>query len=98
MRHFPSETFTTPDWYHLITHSHCEHLSGPEIEPIVWVIDNPDRAWRLALLYELPVAAGSVLVCSARLWEIADRPEVRWFARGLTAYMLSRQESAIPES
>ena len=98
LRHFPSETFSTPDWYHLITHSHCENLSGSDIEPIVWVIDNPDRAWRLALLYELPVAAGSVLVCSSRLWEIAERPEVRWFARGLTEYLLSGQKSAKPKS
>ena len=47
-----------------------------------------NSAWRLALLYERPVPAGSILVCSSRLWEIADRPEVRWFARGLAEYLL----------
>lgn len=76
---FPSEKHTTPNWYALVTHSHCADLSGTDIVPDVWVIDNPQRAKRLALLYR----KGEKTVCTSRLWEIADRVEVKHFAASL---------------
>lgn len=80
---FPCESHTTPQWYYLITHSHCADLSGSKIEPEVWVIDNPERRKRLGLLYR----SGDVVCCTSRLWEIADRPEVKWFALSLLNYL-----------
>ena len=88
LRDFPSLTYTTPQWYALICHSHCEEINFSEDSPIVQVIDHPDRATPLALLYEKKTAAGKVLVCTARLWEIGDRTEVRWFAWSLMRYLL----------
>lgn len=76
---FPCDSFTTPQWYELVTHSHCADLDGTNIEPDVWVIDNPERRKRLGLLYRCDGA----VCCTSRLWEIADRPEVRWFALSL---------------
>lgn len=80
---FPSDTHTTPQWYNIVSHSHCEDLTGSDIIPDVWVIDNPDRAKKLALLYEMPTKYGALTVCTSRLWEISDCLEVRWFARSL---------------
>ena len=76
---FPCESHTTPPWYHIVSHSHCANLDGTDIEPDVWVIDNPQRASRLALLYR----SGSITVCTSRLWEIADKIEVKHFAASL---------------
>ena len=76
---FPCEDHTTPQWYGLVTHSHCANLDGTDIEPDVWVIDNPQRASRLALLY----SDNGRTVCTSRLWEIADRVEVKHFAASL---------------
>lgn len=76
---FPCDTFTTPQWYNLISHSRCADLSGTSVEPEVWVIDNPERRLRLGMLYRLDGA----VYCTSRLWEIADRPEVKWFALSL---------------
>lgn len=76
---FPSESYTTPQWYEIITHSCCADLDGTDIEPDVWVIDNPERRKRLGLLYRREGA----VCCTSRLWEIADRPEVKWFALSL---------------
>lgn len=81
---FPCESHTTPQWYALVTHSHCADLSGTGIEPEVWVIDNPQRAARLALLYR----DGEKTVCTSRLWEIADRIEVKHFAASLVGGIL----------
>lgn len=76
---FPCESFTTPQWYEIVTHSRCADLDGTGIEPEVWVIDNPERRKRLGLLYRMDGA----VCCTSRLWEIADRPEVKWFALSL---------------
>ena len=78
LRGFPCEKHTTPQWYGIVSHSHCAKLPG-NIVPDVWVIDNPQRAERLALLYRYNGAA----VCTSRLWEIADRIEVKHFAASL---------------
>lgn len=78
LRGFPCEKHTTPQWYAIVTHSHCARLPR-DIVPDVWVIDNPQRAERLALLYRV----GGAVVCTSRLWEIADRVEVKHFAASL---------------
>ena len=78
LRGFPCEKHTTPQWYGIVTHSHCARLPR-DIVPDVWVIDNPQRAERLALLYRV----GGAVVCTSRLWEIADRIEVKHFAASL---------------
>lgn len=89
LRDFPTESYSVPEWYRLITHSHCDNLDGTDIEPIVWVIDHPSRAQRLGLLYLRPTAHGDLLVCTSRLWEIADAPEVQAFARSLMRWLLA---------
>lgn len=84
LKGFPCESHTTPNWYALVSHSHCADLSGTAVEPDVWVIDNPQRASRLALLYR----DGGNTFCTSRLWEIADRPEVKHFAASLVTAIL----------
>lgn len=86
---FPTETYSTPEWYELVTHSHCEELDGSEAA-IVRVIDNPDRAKNFGLLYETKTETGTLLVCTARLWEAAEKPEVRRFAESLFRYVTGR--------
>ncbi len=83
LANFPCESYTTPQWYNIVTHSRCADLSGTKVEPEVWVIDNPERRSRLGLLYR---SEGAVC-CTSRLWEIADCPEVRWFALSLLNYL-----------
>ena len=79
LEQFPTAEYTTPQWYNIVSHSHCAELDGTDTEPDVWVIDNPERRKRLALLYR----KGDVVCCTSRLWEIADKPEVKWFALSL---------------
>lgn len=80
---FMAEYYTTPQWYALVSHSHCAELDGTDIEPDVWVIDNPERRKKLALLYR----DNGVVCCTSRLWEIADRIEVKHFAAALVRYI-----------
>lgn len=80
---FMTEYYTTPQWYALVSHSHCAELDGTDIEPDVWVIDNSERRKKLALLYR----DNGAVCCTSRLWEIADRIEVKHFAAALVRYI-----------
>ena len=87
LHEFPCEDHSTAQWFNIVMHSHCEDLDGTDIIPTVWVIDNPDRAEKLGLLYRINTGFGELTVCTSRLWEIADRPEVKWFAKSIADNM-----------
>lgn len=88
---FPSQTYTTPCWYNLITHSDCQILDKlpQETRPIVQMIDNFERNHNLGILYEAHVAKGKLLVCTSRLKEIWSHIEVRHFTQSIINYGLS---------
>ena len=72
---FPTEDYTTPPWYRLLAHAHCE----PQAEPAdmaVEMIDNVERCQRLGILY----VKDGVLHCTIRLWEIAHEPAAQCLA------------------
>ncbi|MGN0688209.1 MAG: beta-galactosidase [Oscillospiraceae bacterium] len=81
---FPTEYHTTPRWYNIVSHSHCAALEYSAADPDIWVIDNPERRSKLALLYR----KDGVVCCTSRLWEIADKPEVKHFAASVAEYIL----------
>lgn len=77
---FPCESYSTPQWYHLVMHSHCTVLDGKEgVQMLVQPIDNVERCHKLGMLYY----EDGMLVCTSRLWEISEYPEVQAFARAL---------------
>ena len=77
---FVHDYYSTPGWYNIVMHSHAMELKPDEqVEMVAEVIDNPVRAKRRALLY----VKDDIPVCSSRLWEIADKPEVKAFANSL---------------
>ncbi len=81
---FISESYTTPQWYDIVNHSRCADISTTDIEPVVWVIDNPERQHRLALLYR----DNGVVCCTSRLWEVSDKIAVKHFAASILDYIL----------
>ncbi len=88
---FPSEEYSTPRWYDIVSHADCSILDDADkgLVPIVQMIDNFDRNYKLGILYEAKVGDGKLLVCTSRLSEIAVRPEARWFARSILTYAQS---------
>lgn len=80
LQDFPCENYSTPQWYQLVMHSHCKVLDGKEdVQLIVQLIDNVERCHKLGMLYY----EGDVLVCTSKLWEIGEYPEVKTFAKAL---------------
>ncbi len=88
---FPCEEWTTPQWYDIVSHTDCAILDDTDIRPIVQMIDNFERNHRLGILFECRVGNGSLLVCTSRLSEIADRPEAAQFAKSILEYAASEQ-------
>lgn len=88
---FPSQSYSTPQWYHLVSHASCEILdhTPSEFRPIVQVIDNFERNHKLGILYEANVLKGKILVCTVRLDEILGYPEVQSFIKSLLDYGVS---------
>jgi len=87
LKYFKSDFHTTPQWFAPIMHSHCESVSETDIEPIVQMIDNPHRAEKYGIFYETETSRRKVLVSTVRLWEIADRNEAKWLAKGILDYL-----------
>lgn len=72
---FPTENYTTPPWYRLLRHAHCEVLDTP-CDMAAEMIDNVERCDRMGIIF----VQDGVLHCTIRLWEIADQPEAQCLA------------------
>lgn len=91
LKDFPCECYSTPQWYEIVTASHLAILDGLdcELQPIVQMIDNFERNHKLGLLFEANILGGSLLVCTSKLQNILEHPEVKQFARSIINYGLS---------
>lgn len=85
---FASDDYSTPQWYHIVTHAECAVLDDtPEgFVPIVQMIDNFERNHKLGLLYEAKVGEGRLIVCTSRLSELSERAEVQAFVKSILDY------------
>lgn len=88
---FPSEFYSTPQWYNIVTNSDCAILDDTpkDFFPIVQMIDNFERNHKLGILFECKLGKGKLLVCTSRVSEIQDEPEVKSFVKSITDYVLS---------
>lgn len=88
---FPSQKYSTPQWYDLVSAADCAILDDTleGFTPIVQMIDNFERNHKLGILWEAQVGNGCFLVCTSRLSSAAERPEVRWFAKNILSYAKS---------
>lgn len=89
---FCSHSYATPQWYAIVSHSRCAILddcTDTGYRPIVQMIDNFERNHKLGILMEGNAGAGKLMICTSRLSEITERPEVRQFAASVLDYMTS---------
>lgn len=88
---YPTEFYTTPQWYDIISASRSVILNDTKIEPLVWTIDNFERNNRLGLLFEFRAGAGRLLICGADLRKLRDSLPACWLLHSLLSYMESDQ-------
>ena len=88
LRTFPTEGHSNWQWLHLLLSSRAVILDEwpRDLRPIVHVIDNAERAHRLAAVFEARVGSGRLLVSSIDLIGLSDRPEARQLLSSLLHY------------
>jgi hypothetical protein len=90
---FPCETYSTPQWYEIVTASRSTILDDTDIRPIVQTIDNFERNHRLGLLYEEYLAAedATLLICTSDLPRLVreGHVEATQLLKSLMAYVFS---------
>jgi hypothetical protein len=92
---FPCETYSTPQWYEIVTASRSTILDDTDIRPIVQTIDNFERNHRLGLLYEEYLAEedSTLLICTSDLPRLVRKGHVEaaQLLKSLTAYVAGNE-------
>lgn len=86
LKEFPSDFYSTPQWWDIIENSRSTILDGSKIEPIVSTIDNFERNHNLGLIYEAKVYNGNLLVCTSELNNMENNIIAKWLLYSLAAY------------
>jgi hypothetical protein len=97
---FPTEFHSNWQWWDLITKSKFMVLDefGPELRPIVHVIDDWNTNRKLGVIFEAKVGKGKLLVCSIDLRSNLDkRPVARQMLYSLLTYMDSPRRGFAPK-
>ena len=88
---FPSERFSTPQWWEIVQNSRSEILDdcaeGKNV--IVRTIDNFERNHNLALMYEYNYLDGKVIVCNCDFSKLSESAEGRQFIHSVLSYVKS---------
>lgn len=85
---FPTEIYSTPQWYDIVTGSRTAILDGLGITSIVRTIDNCGRNHDLGTVFEVCTGGGKLLVCTSPLYEKTSLPCQR-LAASLWEYVRS---------
>lgn len=86
---FPSESYSTAQWYDIVSCSRTAILDGTGIDPIVRTIDNCERNHSLGTIFEVKTGGGYLLVCTAALDEHTGSLPCRRLLKSLADYAAS---------
>jgi beta-galactosidase len=92
LANFPHDGYSDWQWYHIVNDTPAICLdSVPFIQPIMEVVDNFNRAKRLAYAFEARVGTGKLFVSTWRLHDgtAFGRPEARFLLGQIIDYLRS---------
>ena len=92
---FPTEIYSTAQWYDVVTDSSAAVLDGMGIKSILRTIDNCERNHDLGTLFEVNVGNGKLMVCTAKLDEKKDSLPCRQLLSAIAEYM--KTDKFVPE-
>lgn len=90
---FPTENHTDWQWWPIVYNSRpliIDRLPA-DYDPIVEVIDNVERNYRLSLLSEFKVGKGKLIILNSNLKEMEKYVEGRWLLESLKEYISSKE-------
>jgi len=93
LKHFPSETYSTYPWWHIVMNSRSIILDevAENVRPFVQTIDNFERNHKLGLLFECQVGKGKLLVGALNYNKLISQTEGRQLLYSLVQYVKSEE-------
>jgi len=90
---YPTGFHTDWQWFPVVSNSRPLIIDRlPEaFDPIVEPIDNIERNYRLALIFECWVGKGKLMVIMADMVKASEFPEGKWLLQAAKEYMASKQ-------
>ena len=90
---FPSDINTDWQWYPIIANSRPLVIDRlpKDFDPIIEVIDNVERNFRLALLLECNVGKGKLIILAADYNKLMESTEGKWMIHSIKEYMASKE-------
>lgn len=90
---FPSDIHTDWQWFSIVNSSHPLIIDRlpKDVDPIIEVIDNVERNFRLALLLECNVGKGKLMILMSDPDKFTSYPEGKWFMQSIKEYMSSNE-------
>lgn len=89
---FPTAAYYDWQWEEVLRSSRAINMDAlpKTLEPIVWVIDDWNRNYKLGTIFECSIGKGRLLVCAADLESsLESRPAAAQLRRSLLDYMAS---------
>lgn len=89
---FPTSTHTDWQWYPIVNNSRPLIIDRlpPVINPIIEVIDNPQRSLPLALMLEFNLAKGKLVILMVDKNKTEESIEGKWLIQSVKEYMGSK--------
>jgi hypothetical protein len=90
---FPTDFYTNWQWWTITKNARPLILdaTSKSFRPIVQLIDNIDRNHKLGMIFECKTGKGKLLVCTANLPTLMDKPEAKQLYYSILKYMMSDQ-------
>lgn len=89
LKKFPSDSHTDFQWFPIIANSRPLIIDRlpKNFDPIVEVIDNVERNFRLSLMLECNVGKGKLIILTTNLDKLSEYPEGRWLLQSVKEYV-----------
>ena len=93
LKKFPTDNHTDWQWYPIVANSRPLIIDRlpKDFDPIIEVIDNIERNFRLSLMLECRVGKGKLIILSTNPDKISEYPEGRWLLQSIKEYAGSKE-------
>ena len=92
LKNYPTSYHTDWQWFPVVSNSYPLIIDRlpKDYDPVIEVIDNVERNYRLALMLECNVGKGKLMILNADMEKASERPEGEWLLQSVKEYMASK--------
>ncbi len=91
-KNYPTDSHTDWQWFPVVSNSYPLIIDRlpKDFDPVIEVIDNIERNYRLALMLECNVGKGKLMILNADMENASNYPEGEWLLQSVKEYMASK--------